>query len=235
MAGTLGRDPWKSMDITSLGYMLSLAEGQSTLLNLQLAGIPPELDAYLPYWMGSFTIQLLPFLRADLAARLPFALSSLFGMLCLWQAIYFLARNPQAQPVAFAFGGEANPKDYARSLADAGLLGYLACLGLALPSHELTPMAFQLQTVSLLFLGSAILPFYPLKGVLAWSIGILLLTLSGAPALSVVLALGTLLIWARHPQSTKHQIVILSLVLTVVVGLLMCWIYGTGVSCPRPS
>ena len=219
LAGTIGRDPWMSMDITSLGYMLSLAEGQSTLLHLQLAGIPPELDAYLPYWMGSFAIQLLPFLRADLAARLPFALSSLFGMLCLWQAIYFLARNPQAQPVAFAFGGEANPKDYARSLADAGLLGYLACLGLALPSHELTPMAFQLQTVSLLFLGSAILPFYPLKGVLAWSIGILLLTLSGAPALSVVLALGTLLIWARHPQSTKHQIVILSLVLTVVVGL----------------
>ena len=77
------------MDITSLGYMLSLAEGQSTLFKLQLAGIPPELDAYLPYWMGSFAIQLLPFLRSDLAARLPFALCSLFGMLCLWQAIYF--------------------------------------------------------------------------------------------------------------------------------------------------
>lgn len=207
------------MDITSLGYMLSLSQGQSTLFNLQLAGIPPELDAYIPYWLGSLAIQLLPFLKADLAARLPFAIASLIGMLCLWHAIYFLARNPQAQPVAFAFGGEAHPKDYARSLADAGLLGYLACLGLALPSHELTPMAFQLQTISLLFLGSAILPFYPMKGIWAWSIGILLLTLSGAPTLSLVLGLGTLLIWVRHPQSTKSQIFVLSLVLTLAAVL----------------
>ena len=217
MAGTLGRDPWKSMDIASFGYMLSLAEGHSTLFNLQIAGIAPELDAYLPYWLGSCAIVLLPFLKADLAARVPFVISSLFGMACLWQAIYFLARNPQAQPVAFAFGGEANPKDYARSLADAGLLGYLACLGLAVPSHELTPMAFQLQTVSLLFMGSAILPFYPLKGISAWGIGILLLTLSGAPSLSVVLASGTLFIWSRHPQSTKYQVLSMGLVLAALL------------------
>ena len=206
IAGTLGRDPWKSMDVTSLGYMYSLSQGHSTLLNLQLAGMTPELDAYIPYWLGSFSIQLLPFIKPDLAARLPFVFSALLGMLCLWQAIYFLARNPQAQPVTFAFGGEAHPKDYARSLADAGLLGYLACLGLAVPSHELTPMAFQLQTVCLLFMGSAITPFHPRKGLIAWSTGLILMALSGAPTLSLLLAAGTLLIWARHPQSTKLQL-----------------------------
>lgn len=206
IAGTLGRDPWKSMDVASLGYMFSLAQGQSSLFNLQLAGMAPELDAYIPYWLGSFSIQILPFIKPDLAARLPFVISALLGMLCLWTAIYFLARNPQAQPVTFAFGGEAHPKDYARSLADAGLLGYLACLGLAVPSHELTPMAFQLQTVSLLFMGSAIMPFHPHKGLISWSTGLLLMALSGAPTLSLLLAAGTLLIWARHPQSTKIQL-----------------------------
>lgn len=206
IAGTLGRDPWKSMDVASLGYMFSLAQGQSTLFNLQLAGMAPELDAYIPYWLGSFSIQILPFIKPDLAARLPFVISALLGMLCLWTAIYFLARNPQAQPVTFAFGGEAHPKDYARSLADAGLLGYLACLGLAVPSHELTPMAFQLQTVSLLFMGSAIMPFHPLKGLISWSTGLLLMALSGAPTLSLLLAAGSLMIWARHPQSTKLQL-----------------------------
>ena len=91
------------MDVASLGYMLSLAQGQSTFFNLQLAGIAPELEAYIPYWLGAFSIQIFPFIKPDLAARLPFVLSALLGMLCLWQAIYFLARNQQAQPVAFAF------------------------------------------------------------------------------------------------------------------------------------
>lgn len=219
MAGSIGRDPWKSMDIASLGYMLSLAQGHSTLFNLQLAGNPPELDAYIPYWLGAFAIQFFPCLKADVSARMPFIISTLLGMLCLWQAIYYLARNPQAQPVAFAFGGEANPKDYARSLADAGLLGYMACLGLAVPSHELTPMAFQLQIISLLFLGSAIMPFYPTKGIVAWSSGLILLTFSGAPTLSNLIGLGTLFIWTRHPQSTKIQILALSFVLVLAVIL----------------
>ena len=223
MAGTVGRDPWKSMDVSALGYMLSLAQGHSSLFHLQLAGIAPELDALIPYWLGAFSIQLLPFLKPDLAARMPFVLSTWIGMLCLWQAIYFLARNPQAQPVAFAFGGEAHPKDYSRSLADAGLLGYLACLGLAVPSHELTPMAFQLQTVSLLFMGSAIMPFHPNKGLIAWGLGLLLMALSGAPSLSLLIGAGTLWIWARHPQSTRTQLLVLAAI-WLLTALICEWL-----------
>ncbi|NCV63154.1 MAG: hypothetical protein EBW49_04355, partial [Betaproteobacteria bacterium] len=118
--GTFDRGPWKSMDLTSLGYMLSLVQGKSDIFHLQLAGIVPELDALLPYWVGMLSIQTFSSLSPDLAARLTFSVFSLFGMFCLWQGIYFLARNPHAQPVAFAFGGEANPKDYARAIADGG-------------------------------------------------------------------------------------------------------------------
>ena len=223
LAGNLARAPWKSMDVASLGYMLSLADGSSSLFHLQLAGIEPELDAYLPYWLGALAIEHLPWLAPDTAARVPFVLASFAGLYCLWQAIYFLARNPQAQPVAFAFGGEAEPKDYARSLADAGLLGYLACLGLAVPSHELTPMAFQLQTISLIFMGSAVMPFHPLKGMAAWAAGLLLLSLSGAPSLAVVIAVGTLWIWARHPQAQPLHLVFFCAVLLLLVALGYAW------------
>ena len=98
--GVVGRDPWKSNDLTSFGYMLSLRDGISGWLSLQMAGQSPELDALAPYWLGVGAMNLLPFLSADLAARVFFALLNLFGMFCLWQGIYFLARNPQAQPVA---------------------------------------------------------------------------------------------------------------------------------------
>ena len=41
--------------------------------------------------------------------------------------------------VAFAFGGEAQPHDYARALADGGLLALVATLGLAQGAHEAAP------------------------------------------------------------------------------------------------
>lgn len=217
--GTFDRGPWKSMDLTSLGYMLSLVQGKSDIFHLQLAGIVPELDALLPYWVGMLAIQTFSSLSPDLAARLTFSVFCLFGMFCLWQGIYFLARNPHAQPVAFAFGGEANPKDYARAIADGGLLAYLACLGLAVPSHEITPMAFQLQLVCVFFAGAASLHFYPIKGLMGICVAAVLLTLSGAPTLATLLLVGVMGMWHQNPQSHKWQIWILLGTLVSLIGM----------------
>ena len=216
--GVVGRDPWKSNDLTSFGYMLSLRDGISGWLSLQMAGQSPELDALAPYWLGVGAMNLLPFLSADLAARVFFALLNLFGMFCLWQGIYFLARNPQAQPVAFAFGGEASPKDYAHAMADAGLLAYLASLGLALPSHEITPMAMQLQCVCIVFAGTASLAFHPRLGLTGVLIGGWLLSLSGAPTLATLLLGGVLLLWRMNPQSVLRDVLWLFVGLAWVIG-----------------
>lgn len=218
--GFLDRLPWKPMDVTSLGYMLSLAYQDSTLLHLQIAGLPPELDALLPYWLGAMGIQLLhPLLSIELASRIPFILLTLLSLVCTWNAIYYLARNPQAQPVAFAFGGEANPKDYARSLADAGILALLACLGLALPLHETTPMAIQFDCMALVFFGAAVLPFYPQRGLLAWGMGLLMLTLSGAPFVAMVVGVGSAFLWAKHPQSQRSHCLGMCLWIVVLIAL----------------
>ena len=73
----------------------------------------------------------------------PSSLLLALTLLATWYGVYLLARSPRAQPVAFAFGGEAKPKDYARAMADGGLLALIACLGLAQLSHETTPALAQ--------------------------------------------------------------------------------------------
>lgn len=208
------------MDAASFGYMWSLAQGQSSFFHLEMAGLAPELDAYLPYWLGHISIEIFRnLLDADLAARVPFALLSLMSMICTWQAIYYLARNPHAQPVAFAFGGEAKPKDYARSLADAGLLAYLACLGLALPSHEISPLAIQLDGMSLVFVGACMQAFYPYRGLLLWGIGLGVLNLSGAPVIAVTTGLGSVLLWVKHPQSRHKEVALMCALILALIGL----------------
>ena len=62
------------------------------------------------------------------------------------------------QPVPFAFGGEARPADYARAMADGGLLALVATLGLAQLSHETTPALAQVAFTSVTFFAIAALP-----------------------------------------------------------------------------
>ena len=78
-----------------------------------------------------------------------------------------------AQPVAFAFGGEAQPTDYARAIADGALLALIACLGLAQLAHETTPALAQLLFASHLFFGVAALPYRLLGAFIALAIGAL--------------------------------------------------------------
>ena len=191
LPGLIGREPWKSLDMASLGYMQALASGESPWDVPSLLGLPPELDGLLPYWLGALFIKLggdtvPPFL----AARLPFMGMVVLTMAATWNAVYNLALSSQAQPVAFAFGGEASPKDYARALADAGLLALIATLGLAQPSHEITPMVVQLSLLSLAFYGVAALPHHRGRAYTALALSVLGLTLSGAPSLALLLGMG---------------------------------------------
>ena len=222
LAGMTGHDPWKRIDVASFGYMWSLAQEQSSYFNLQLAGVTPEFKAYLPYWLGAWSIQATQgWLAPEVAVRLPFSLMSLASMTFLWYAIYHLARNPRAQPVAFAFGGEAQPKDYARSLADAGLLAYMACLGLALPSHETTPMAMQLFGTAIFFAGASAMAYFPQRALVVWFGGLVVMTMSGAPSMALILGMGSCFLWFKHPQAQLQQVGLMLLTLFSLLGLVV--------------
>ena len=232
LPGFFGRVPWRSADMTAFGYMAELATGKGHWFAPQLMGLPPDIDALLPYWLGAWAITLTQgWLAPDLAARLIFVLLLTLTLVATWYGTYYLARSPQAQPVAFAFGGEARPNDYARAIADGGLLALVACLGLAQLSHETTPALAQLAFTAVVFFAVAALPCHRCWPLLAAALGLAGLALSGAPALAVCLGLGSAVIYLldRSPepeQKTRHRLVAFGLVgLTVLVALLA---YGSG-------
>jgi hypothetical protein len=206
LPGWMGREPWKSLDMGALGYMLALAQGQTDWWHPTLLGQTPEIDALLPYWLGAWALWLSPgWLDPALATRLPFIALTGLTLAGTWYGVYYLARAPQAQPVAFAFGGEASPRDYARTLADAGLLALIACLGLARMSHEMTPLLVQLACVSLVFYGVAVVVAHPVRGIVAFACGVWGLTLSGAPSLALILGLGSTLLCRLDPEVKTSQ------------------------------
>ncbi|MDM0006218.1 hypothetical protein QTI51_10760 [Variovorax sp. J22G73] len=197
LPGLVGRGPWKSADITAFGYMAELArstEGIARWFDPMLLGLRPETPALVPYWIGALAIKIAPsWLNPDLAVRIVFAFLLWGTFTATWYAVYYLARTARAQPVAFAFGGEARPTDYARAIADGGLLALIACLGLAQLGHETTPALAQLFFASHLFYGVAALPYRRAGPVTALVVGTLGITLSGAPTVGLALAIGSAL------------------------------------------
>ncbi len=198
LAGFIGREPWRSADIAAFGQMRALVSGQSSWLLPSFMEQAPDIAALLPYWLGAGFIQLNALLGmpmpVDVAVRVPFALLLALTLASTWYAVYYLARLPAAQPVPFAFGGEADPVSYARSLADGSLLALLAMLGLAQLSHETTPTLAQLAFSALLFYAvaaSSLRLFAPAVALLIASFG---LALSGAPAFGLALCLAAALV-----------------------------------------
>ena len=134
--GYIGREPWKEADAAGFGLMNSLANGHSDWFSPTLLGLRPDIDGWLPYWVGALFIKWFGALGPAVVVRIPFALMLAAAMASVWYAVYHLAHLPKAQPVAFAFGGQANRSGYARAMADAALLIFAGCLGLAHIGHE---------------------------------------------------------------------------------------------------
>jgi hypothetical protein len=231
LPGFLGRGPWKSADISAYGYMAELARGGTAWLTPQLMGLPPEVDALLPYWLGAWAMQVAPtWMAPDFAARIPFVLLLTLTLFATWYGTYYLARSPAAQPVAFAFGGEALPTDYARAMADGGLLAFIACLGLAQLSHETTPALAQLCFTALTFYALAALPYRSLTPAISAVLGLTGLALSGAPTIAVLFGTGSAVIhWldrAPEPDAKRNRNFYAAgiALLTVLVALLANWL-----------
>ena len=202
LPGFLGRSPWKNEDIAAFGVMRELASVAANWLQPQLLGQTTGFDALVPYWLGAIAIKALPFLDPAAAVRIPFVMLLTLTLLATWYAVYYLARSPQAQPVAFAFGGEADPTDYARAIADAGVLALIACLGLAQFSHETTPALAQLGFTALAFYAMASSPYRRATQLVGPALGLLIgmagLALSGAPTLALLLGIGGTLVESAH-------------------------------------
>ena len=206
LPGFIGREPWKNADVSAFGYMLELLGGKANWFAPQLLGQAPDISGLLPYWLGAWAMQFAPsWIAPDFAARLPFMALLAVTLLATWHGVYYLARSPSALPVVFAFGGEAKPKDYARTIADGGLLALVASLGLAQFSHETTPASAQLCFTAIIFYAVAALPYHALSSCGVFFLGLLGLSLSGAPSLAMALGVGSLLIFIFDQQRNSKK------------------------------
>jgi hypothetical protein len=230
LSGFVGRTAWKTDDLEAFGFIWQLASPlvgeNASWLRPTLVGQADAHLALLPYWLGAIAVKALPWLSPELAARIPFVGLLLLTLICTWYAIYALARHPQAQPVAFAFGGEARPTDYARALADGGLLALIACLGLARLGHESTAALSQLACASLVFFALSNHTRHRLSALLAMAVGMLGLTLSGAPTMSLLLGLGGTAVLAAGTRAKALDLglmLLIALMCVTLAGSLDLW------------
>ncbi|MET0332744.1 MAG: hypothetical protein ABW190_00615 [Rhizobacter sp.] len=222
LPGVFGRDPWKNADISAFGYMVNIAQGHTSWLSPMVGGLPAD-AALLPYWLGAIFIKLSGGLIApELAARIPFALLLGLAFLWTWYSTYHLARTDAAQPVPFAFGGEASPVNYARAIADGALLALIASLGLLQLGHETTPELAQLASVALFLYAMAASPFRPWQSRIAALVALPALAGSGAPGIAMMLAIaGALSCWysSYEPARRFTVWVLASAALAAVVAI----------------
>ena len=237
LPGQFGREPWKNADITAFGYMSSLADGRSPWTAPALAGLPGD-GALLPYWLGALSIKALPFIDAANAARVPFALLLAATLALIWYSTQHLARTEAAQPVAFAFGGEASPLDYARALADGAVLAALASLGLLQLGHETTPELVQLSGVALFMWVLAAAPTRPRLAAGAAVLSLTVLAASGAPTIALALgATGFVLCHrSRHPGALglRPWLVLGMLAGALVAAAGHAWAWRAGIHWNSP-
>lgn len=206
LPGVFGRDPWKNADVTAVGYMFGLLRGDASWLNPTIAGIGSE-GSLLPYWIGAASMYLLgDMVGPVLAARLPFALMLAGTLALVWYATLHLARTEAAQPLPFAFGGEADPVDYARAIADGSVLALISVLGLLQLGHETTPELVQLLGAALFIYGLAAGPYRRWQSRLGVFIALPVMAASGAATTSVLLALAGSWVCLRSSSDGLRQL-----------------------------
>lgn len=148
--GLIRRDPWKTDDAAGFGIMWTMAHGGlNDWLSPHIVGLPMPEEGPLAFWIGAIFIKLFGWLLGDaLAARISTIAFFLIGSLSVWYATYLLGRRAEAQPLRLAFGGQPEPKDFGRTLADGALLIYIGSLGLLLQSHQTSAEALQISLIA---------------------------------------------------------------------------------------
>ena len=192
--GLFGRDPWSLEDASAFGVMWTMAHGDALAWWLpSVVGEPLPEEGPLPFWAGALMIRWFGSIFGDIvAARLVTVVWFLIATTSLWYATYRLARRPEAQPVAFAFGGEANPRDYGRMLADIAVLLMLATIGIVVRMHETVAETALFAFVSMLLLALAVSLDDPWKGTVGAGIALAAIALTRGPLPAGALTVATL-------------------------------------------
>lgn len=230
--GLFGRDPWKNEDAAGFGVMWTMAKGGwHDWLLPNLVGKFITTDGPLGYWLGALSIRGLdPWVDASNASRVDTGVLFCIACAFVWYAAYLLGRRAEVQPFKYAFGGEPEPRDYGRTLADGALLVLVACFGLAERGHETTPQLAQFAWIAMLVYGIVRGIDKPLQGALWGGLAMGLVALSGNPVLVVALLAGTAALWLVTPEMRNLRLPLVGLPLAAAIFAL--WPLAAFVAAP---
>jgi 4-amino-4-deoxy-L-arabinose transferase-like glycosyltransferase len=233
LPGLIGRDPWKNEDAAGFGIMWTMAHGAwQDWLSPNIAGLDMSQEGPLAYWLGAICIKLFGGLGSEAsAARVATVLFFLIGAVSVWGTAYLLGRRNEAQPLRLAFGGQPEPKDYGRTLADGALLIYLGCLGLLVHSHATSANALNVSMTALsLYAATRFFERHSYRAAIMLGIALGLTALTHGWVMP--LALWLALVAYDGVQRKRFDVRLLLLTLPVALLILGSWMLAVRVTHP---
>ena len=223
-------DLWTLREVTAQALASSMAtHGLSgwlmpSLLNAPFTSINPFVDWIASALMGLVGPKgLFPILSDIAIIRLTADLLFLATLIALWFAARTFGKQNAVQPLTFAFGGEASPRDYVRALGDITVLLFIATAGILTRRHETIADTGMLFAASLNLWALAYSLRNPKKGAL----------LAGAST-ALMLFTGTLFAWvssliinawcfARIPTFGDERPTRLTSLALAAIGIALIW------------
>lgn len=232
VAGLFMRDPWKTDDAVGLATMITaIREGGITWLLPQVGHLAHAEEGPLITWVGAICIWLFgPFIGDITAGRLPNLLWFGITATSVWYGTYLLGRRAEAQPLALPFGGEPEPRDYGRMLADAALLLLLATVGILQRTHETTVVPAIMACQALAFYSLARSVDRPFTGTTTLGIALAASFLTRGWVGAVPIMIGALLAFYPRSQLWKCKRWLPWTALLTVALILAWWIPASETS-----
>lgn len=229
LSGLFADDLWTPRDIDSFGaaYTLVSQPFSAWLLPAAHGEVLAETGP-LTSWLSAGLMRLLGshgwgVIDNVIALRLASLFWFTLSATALWYSTFRLAIRPEAQPIAFAFGGEARPKDFARSIADCAVLLFVATFGILTRQHEAVPdtALIAISAANLFSLTYALKR--PFAGSLLAGLSVALCILASTLFAGVWLLAQSLIVLSTLTSQPRTRDMALMLVIGVSAGVFALW------------
>ena len=236
LPGLLGRDPWRVADAAGFGIAFTMFEGTPLdWLVPNVAGQTLAGEGPLPFALAAGFAKLMSWIAPALEGLIPgleitphlsIRLAAIIGLSVMlaanWYAIYLLTRRPGVAP-SDPLGVGANATDFARAMADSGLLILIATFGLIARMHETTAVAAQMTLIALFILGLAMSLDSPTRGTVLAALAIAATTATrGLPIVLPMLLTWLALLWICQPF-TLVRATALKVGMPLLIGASLIW------------
>lgn len=237
--GLFFRDAWKTDDAVGLATILTaLNQGGAAFLAPYVGELPVVDQGPLLIWVAYvfelifsplFALWMTPLDAQIVAAKLPNLLYFYIILYGVWYGCYLLARRRECQPLPLPFGGEPDPRDYGRMLADCAFLFLVACFGIIMRMHETAYIPLLMACHALVFYGFVRIFELPKQGLFFLIAGLSGSFLAAGLIGVVPLLIATLFFLSyRYYKAPQKQTILFALAISITICL--AWLLAVRAS-----